>query len=142
MGRRTLYKWTDEQEQFLIKQHGKMTVKGIAVALRMKEGQVISKIQTLERQKLIIRKKSASTIKQSIFKDETITLTRDELFKFQLIVGNKYRILQRVNNRYELYIIGEVIDITDRLIIIKTKHYTTSIMKVDIINREYIGEVI
>ena len=119
-----------------------MTVKGIAVALRMKEGQVISKIQTLERQKLIIRKKSASTIKQSIFKDETITLTRDELFKFQLIVGNKYRILQRVNNRYELYIIGEVIDITDRLIIIKTKHYTTSIMKVDIINREYIGEVI
>ena len=39
-------------------------------------------------------------------------------------------------------IAGEVIDITDRLIIIKTKHYTTSIMKVDIINREYIGEAI
>ena len=137
MGRRALYKWTDEQEQFLIKQYGKMTVKGIAVALGMKEKQVISKIQTLERQKLITRKKNASTIN-----NEKITLTRDELFKFQLIVGNKYRILQRVKGRYELYITGEVIDITDRLIIIKTKDYTTSIMKVDIINREYIAEAI
>ena len=142
VGRRTFYKWTDEQERFLIKQHGKMTVKGIAVALGMKEKQVISKVQSLERQKLITRKKNASTINQTIFKNEKITLTKDELFKFQLTIGNKYRILQRVKGRCELYITGEVIDITDRLIIIKTKHYTTSIMKVDIINREYIGEAI
>lgn len=138
MGRRALYKWTDEQEQFVINQYGKMTVKGIAVALRMSEKQVISKAQTLERNKLITRKKNKAV--ERTYEDN---LTREQVRDFSLQIGTKYRIQKRNDSKkYDDYITGIIVDITDRLVIIKTKHYTTSIMKVDIINREYIGEVI
>lgn len=132
--RKEVHNWKPEQVAFIKKNYGRMTAKGIAVALGETPKVVLTKINYMLNHGELERTRSNFKYASSAAPE----LQLDEITNIIVRLGGSYNVIKEG----KVFIKGKVIQITDGLIFIECKNYTTTISKTDIAIGNYRMELI